>query len=41
MRILAAINPPEAIHKIFDCLGLPTRPPPIARAMSAADSDFF
>ena len=32
MRILAAINPPAAIHKILDCLGLPTRPPPIAAA---------
>jgi hypothetical protein len=32
MRILAAINPPEAIQKILDCLGLPTRPPPIAAA---------
>jgi len=41
MRILAAINPPGAIHKILDCLGLPTRPPPISRAMSTAGSDFF
>lgn len=32
MRILAAINSAEAIHKILDCLGLPTRPPPIAPA---------
>ena len=32
MRILAAINPPlEAIHKILDCLGLPSRPPPTTR----------
>ena len=31
MRILAAINPPDAIRKILDCLGLPSRPPPIAR----------
>ena len=36
MRILAAINPPEAIHRILDCLGLPTRPPPIAAASTAA-----
>jgi len=35
MRILAAINPPETIHKILDCLGLPTRPPPIAAASPA------
>ena len=31
MRILAAINLPDAIRKILDCLGLPSRPPPIAR----------
>ena len=30
MRILAAINPPDAIQKILACLGLPTRAPPIA-----------
>ena len=28
MRILCAINPPDAIKKILDCLGLPSRPPP-------------
>ena len=33
MRILSAINPPEAIQKILNCLGLPSRPPPIARAL--------
>jgi hypothetical protein len=33
MRILAAINPPEAIRKILDCLGLPSRPAPIARPL--------
>jgi hypothetical protein len=32
MRILAAINPPDAIRKILACLGLPTRGPPISRA---------
>jgi hypothetical protein len=32
LRILAAIQSPEAIHKILDCLGLPARSPPIARA---------
>jgi hypothetical protein len=26
MRILCAINPPEAIKKILDCLGLPSKP---------------
>ena len=32
MRILCAINPPDAIRKILDCLGLPSRPPPVAHA---------
>jgi hypothetical protein len=27
MRILCAINPPDAIKKILECLGLPSRPP--------------
>jgi len=33
MRIFAAINPSEAIRKILDCLGLPSRPPPISRIL--------
>jgi len=33
MRILCAINPPPAIKKILDCLGLPSRPPPISPAV--------
>ena len=37
MRILAAINPPEAIRKILDCLGIPSRAPPIAAASRADD----
>ena len=32
MKILCAVNPPDAIRKILDCLGLPSRPPPIAPA---------
>jgi len=32
MRILCAINPPEAIAKILNCLGLPSRPPPSLRS---------
>jgi hypothetical protein len=40
MRILAAIDTPDAIHKILACLGLPTRNPPIAPAASAPDSAF-
>jgi hypothetical protein len=30
---LAAIHPPEAIRKVLDCLGLPSRSPPIASAV--------
>jgi hypothetical protein len=33
MRMLAAIDTPDAIRKILSCLGLPTRPPPVAPAM--------
>jgi Putative transposase/Transposase zinc-binding domain len=29
MRILAAIHPPESAGAILDCLGLPSRPPPL------------
>lgn len=29
MRVLAAIHPPEATRAILDCLGLPSRSPPI------------
>ena len=32
LRILAAIHPPEATRAILECLGLPTRPPPITPA---------
>ena len=39
MRILAAIHPPEAIRKILDCLRLPSRPPPIARALPDREID--
>jgi hypothetical protein len=30
MRILAALQSPEAIRAILECLGLPARPPPVA-----------
>ena len=33
MRILAAINTPEAIKAILGCLGLPSRAPPISPAL--------
>jgi hypothetical protein len=32
MRILAAIDDPSVARKILDCLGLPSRPPPVAPA---------
>ena len=34
MRILAAIHPPEASRAILDCLGLPSRAPPISPPVS-------
>ena len=37
MRVVAAIHPPEAIGKILDCLGLPSRAPPISPAVEEAD----
>ncbi|MHC5028581.1 MAG: transposase [Planctomycetota bacterium] len=36
MRVLAAIHPPEATQAILDCLGLPSRAPPV----SPAEPDF-
>jgi hypothetical protein len=39
MRILCAIHPPDAIRKILDCLGLPSRPPPISSAALEDDAD--
>ncbi len=32
MRLMATIHSPEATRKILDCLGLPSRPPPMAPA---------
>ncbi len=40
MRILCAINPPDAIRKILDCLGLPSRPPPAFPAVEAPLDEF-
>jgi hypothetical protein len=37
MKIIAAIHSPDTARKILECLGLPTRPPPLAPAV--ADSD--
>ncbi len=39
MRILAAIQTPEAIRAILDHLGLPSRAPPLAPARPQAESD--
>ena len=33
MKILCAVNPPSAIRKILECIGLPIRPPPISPAL--------
>ena len=43
MKILAAIHPPDATRKILECLGLPSRSPPLAPAVSdfAAHMDLF
>jgi len=32
MRVLATIHPPEATRAILDCLGLPSRAPPVSPA---------
>jgi hypothetical protein len=32
MKIIAAIHPPDTTRQILECLGLPTRPPPLAPA---------
>ena len=37
LRMLAAIQSPDAIQKILDCLGLPSRAPPIAGPASPGD----
>jgi len=36
MRIIAAIQDPAAIRSILECLGLPTRPPPLTPAAPSA-----
>ena len=33
MKILCAVNPPTAVRKILDCIGLLSRPPPISPAL--------
>ena len=38
MRILAAIDSPDVIRRILSCMGLPTRPPPVAPAKPDGDT---
>ena len=39
MKILAAIHPPDTKRKILDCLGLPSRGPPLAPSTSDFTAD--
>jgi hypothetical protein len=39
MRILCAIHPPDAIEKILDCLGIPSKPPPLSPAELESDRE--
>jgi len=39
LRILAAIHSPDAIRAILECLGLPSRAPPIAAAAFDPETD--
>ena len=43
MKILAAIHPPDATRKLLECLGLPSRAPPLAPPVSdlTAQMDSF
>ena len=41
MKILCAVRRPAAIRKILTCLGLPSRPPPIAHASPAFDDPYI
>jgi hypothetical protein len=41
LRLIALIHPPEMTRKILDCLGLASRPPPIAPARSRHQSSGF
>jgi hypothetical protein len=36
MRLLAAIHPPDATQAILECLGLPSRAPPLAPPRTGA-----
>ena len=39
MRIISANHSQEAIRKILDCLGLPSRAPPVARALTERETN--
>ena len=41
MRVLAAIHPPDATQKILDCLGLPSRAPPVNPAVQPTETDWL
>jgi hypothetical protein len=41
LRILSAIIPLDAIVKILECLGRPSKPPPILPAEPDRDPEFF
>ncbi|MBN1569213.1 MAG: hypothetical protein JXA73_15290 [Acidobacteria bacterium] len=34
-------TPPEAIKKILDCLGIPSKPPPISPAVLESDTEDY
>jgi hypothetical protein len=40
MHVLAAIHPPAAIRAILDCLGLPSRAPPVSPPELASANHF-
>ena len=41
MRVLAEIHPPQATRAILDCLGRPTRAPPIWPAYPESPADRY
>jgi hypothetical protein len=41
MRVLAAIHPPEATRAILDCVGLPSRAPPVSPAEPDVTDPYF
>lgn len=40
MRVFCAVQPLDAVRKILECLGVPSRLPPISPAMPAPDEPF-